>query len=73
MDFPSGYNFKLRGADTWGIIGEAAPRIGVPATEGRGLSALLEAEPFPLDLLKTNKASIRLIVKANKQNANAVM
>ncbi|MDO6536919.1 hypothetical protein Q4523_19925 [Alteromonas stellipolaris] len=66
-------NFKLRGADTWGIIGEAAPRIGVPATEGRGLSALLEAEPVPLALLKTNKASIRLIVKANKQNANAVM
>ncbi|VEL97369.1 hypothetical protein ALT761_02373 [Alteromonas sp. 76-1] len=66
-------NFKLRGADTWGIIGEAAPRIGVPATEGSGLSALLEAEPVPLALLKTNKASIRLIVKANKQNASAVM
>ncbi|WP_156497437.1 hypothetical protein [Alteromonas stellipolaris] len=56
-----------------GHNGEAAPRIGVPATEGRGLSALLEAEPVPLALLKTNKASIRLIVKANKQNANAVM
>ncbi|ANB20162.1 hypothetical protein A6K25_01995 [Alteromonas stellipolaris] len=66
-------NFKLSGADTWGIIGEAAPRVCVPATEGRGLSALLEAEPVPLALLKTNKASIRLIVKANKQNASAVM
>jgi hypothetical protein len=56
-----------------GHNGEAAPRIGVPATEGRGLSALLEAEPAPLALLKTNKASIRLIVKANKQIASAVM
>ena len=56
-----------------GHNGEAAPRIGVPATEGSGLSALLEAEPLPLTLLKTNKASIRLIVKANKQNASAVM
>ena len=56
-----------------GHNGEAAPRIGVPATEGSGLSALLEAEPLPLDVLKTNKASIRLIVKANKQNASAVM
>jgi hypothetical protein len=34
---------------------------------------LLEAEPVPLAFLKTNKASIRLIVKANKQNASAVM
>ncbi len=56
-----------------GHNGEAAPRIGVPATEGSGLSALLEAEPAPLALLKTNKASIRLIVKANKQNARAEM
>jgi hypothetical protein len=56
-----------------GHNGEAAPRIGVPATEGRGLSALLEAEPVPLAFLKTVEASIRLIVKANKQNASAVM
>tara|TARA_R110002153_G_scaffold220930_2_gene373478 strand:+ start:904 stop:1071 length:168 start_codon:yes stop_codon:yes gene_type:complete len=49
-----------------GHNGEAAPRIGVPATEGRGLSALLEAEPAPLALLKTNKASIRLIINTNK-------
>ena len=56
-----------------GHNGEAAPRIGVPATEGSGLSALLEAEPVPLAFFKTNKASIRLIVKANKQNASAVM
>ena len=56
-----------------GHNGEAAPRIGVPATEGRGLSALLEAEPVPLALLKTNKASIRLIVNTNKRNANDVM
>jgi len=56
-----------------GHNGAAAPRIGVPATEGRGLSALLEAEPVPLALLKTVEASIRLIAKANKQNASAVM
>jgi hypothetical protein len=35
-------------------------------TEGNGFSALLEAEPVPLGFLKTNKASIRLIVKVNK-------
>jgi hypothetical protein len=35
-------------------------------TEGNDFSALLEAEPVPLAFLKTNEASIRLIVKANK-------
>ena len=55
-----------------GHNGEAAPRIGVPATEGSGLSALLEAEPAPLALLKTNKASIRLIINTNKYNESAV-
>jgi hypothetical protein len=49
-----------------GNIGEAAPLFGVPATEGRGLSALLEAEPVPLAFLKTVEASIRLIINTNK-------
>ncbi|AUI82749.1 hypothetical protein TE101_10795 [Alteromonas macleodii] len=52
---------------------EVAPRVSVPVTEGNGLSALLEAEPVPLACLKTNKASIRLIVNANKRNDSAVM
>jgi len=56
-----------------GYNGEAAPRKCVRTTEGSDLSALLEAEPVPLALLKTNEASIRLIVKANKQNTSAVM
>ncbi|GMM73840.1 hypothetical protein MTsDn5_37930 [Alteromonas gracilis] len=56
-----------------GHNGEAAPRIGVPATEGSGLSVLLEAEPVPLAFLKTNAASIRLIINTNKQNDSAVM
>ena len=52
---------------------EVAPRVSVPVTEGNDLSALLEAEPVPLAFLKTNEASIRLIVKANKRNDSAVM
>ncbi|AIF98891.1 hypothetical protein EP13_09500 [Alteromonas australica] len=56
-----------------GHNGEAAPRIGVPATEGSDLSALLEAEPVPLAFLKTNKVRIRLIVNTNKQNDCAQM
>ncbi len=56
-----------------GHNGEAAPRIGVPATEGRDLSALLEEEPVPLAFLKTVVVSIRLIINTNKQNASAVM
>jgi hypothetical protein len=49
-----------------GHNGEAAPRIGVPATEGSDLSVLLEAEPVSLAFLKTNKVSIRLIINTNK-------
>jgi hypothetical protein len=56
-----------------GAYGEAAPRIGVPATEGSGLSALLEAVPVPLAFLKTVVVSIRLIIITNKQNASEVM
>ena len=56
-----------------GHNGAAAPRIGVPATEGSGLSVLLEAEPVPLVFLKTVEASIRLIVNTDKQNDCAVM
>jgi hypothetical protein len=56
-----------------GHNGEAAPRIGVPATEGSGLSALLEAVPVPLAFLKTVVVSIRLIIITNKQNASEVM
>ena len=41
--------------------------------KGVNLSALLEAEPVPLALLKTTDASIRLIVNTNKQNDSAVM
>ena len=52
---------------------EVVPRVSVPVTEGNDLSALLEAEPVLLAFLKTIEASIRLIVKANKQNASAVM
>ena len=65
-------NFKLRGADAW-VIMRSSPRVCVPATEGSGLSALLEGKPVPLAFLKTNEASIRLIVNANKQNDCAVM
>jgi len=42
-------------------------------TEGNDFSALLEAEPVPLAFLKTNEASIRLIINTNKQNDSAVM
>tara|TARA_Y100001951_G_C11236383_1_gene237717 strand:+ start:519 stop:701 length:183 start_codon:yes stop_codon:yes gene_type:complete len=52
---------------------EVAPRVSVPVTEGNDFSALLEAELVPLAFLKTNEASIRLIVKANKRNDSAVM
>jgi len=52
---------------------EVAPRVSVPVTEGDDFSALLEAEPVPLAFLKTNEASIRLIVNANKRNDSAVM
>jgi len=51
-----------------GHNGEAALHVCVPANEGSGLSALLEAEPVPLVFLKTVDASIRLIVNTNKQN-----
>jgi len=34
--------------------------------KGVNLSALLEAEPVPLALLKTTAASIRLIINTNK-------
>ncbi|AMJ85602.1 hypothetical protein AV939_02785 [Alteromonas sp. Mac1] len=56
-----------------GHNGEAAPRKCVRTTEGSDLSALLEAEPVPLALLKTVVVSIRLIINTNKQNASAVM
>ena len=52
---------------------EVAPRVSVPATEGSGLSALLEGKPVPLAFLKTTDASIRLIVSANKHNDREVM
>ncbi len=41
--------------------------------KGVVFSALLEAEPVPLVCLNTDEASIRLIVKTNKQNDFAVM
>ncbi len=41
--------------------------------KGVDLSALLEAEPVPLVCLKTDEASIRLIVNTNKQNDCALM
>ncbi|ANB20148.1 hypothetical protein A6K25_01925 [Alteromonas stellipolaris] len=56
-----------------GHNGEAAPRNCVRTTEGSDLSALLEAEPVPSAFLKTNEASIRLIVNTNKRNDCAVM
>jgi len=40
--------------------------------KGVSLSALLEAEPVPLVFLKTDEASIRLIVNTDKQNASAL-
>ena len=44
--------------------------VSVRATEGSELSALLEAEAVPSALLKTVKASIRLIANTDKQNAS---
>ncbi len=41
--------------------------------KGVDLSALLEAEPVPLVCLKTDEASIRLIVNTNKQNTSALL
>ena len=45
---------------------EVTPRVSVPVTEGNDLSVLLEAEPVPLAFLKSNAASIRLIINTNK-------
>ncbi|AUI84791.1 hypothetical protein TE101_20690 (plasmid) [Alteromonas macleodii] len=51
-----------------------APRVNASERpKGEVLSALLEAEPVPLVFLKTNEASIRLIVNTNKRNDCAVM
>ena len=41
--------------------------------KGVNLSDLLEAEAVPSAFLKTNEASIRLIVNTNKQNDCAQM
>ena len=51
-----------------------APRVNASERpKGVDFSALLEAEPVPLVCLKTDEASIRLIVNTNKQNDFAVM
>ena len=66
-------NIKLSGAFAWGIMAKP-PRVNASERpKGVVLSALLEAEPVPLVFLKTNEASIRLIVNTNKQNDRAVM
>ncbi len=66
-------NIKLSGAVAWGIMAKP-PRVNASERpKGVVLSALLEAEPFPLVCFKTIEASIRLIVNTNKQNGCAVM
>ena len=61
-------NIKLSGAVAWGIMAKP-PRVNASERpKGVVFSALLEAKPVPLVCLKTVKASIRLIVNANKQN-----
>ena len=66
-------NIKLSGAVAWGIMAKP-PRVNASERpKGVDFSALLEAEPVPLVFLKTNEASIRLIVNTNKRNDCAVM
>ena len=66
-------NIKLSGAFAWGIMARP-PRVNASERpKGVVFSALLEAEPVPLVFLKTDEASIRLIVNTNKRNDCAVM
>ena len=65
-------NIKLSGAVAWGIMAKP-PRVNASERpKGVDFSALLEAESVPLVCLKTDEASIRLIVNTNKQNDGAV-
>ena len=67
------HNIKLSGAVAWGIMAKP-PRVNASERpKGVVLSALLEAEPVPLVCLKTDEASIRLIVNADKKNDCALM
>jgi len=51
-----------------------APRVNASERpKGEVLSALLEAEPVLLVCLKTDEASIRLIINTNKQNDCALV
>ncbi|WP_207308449.1 hypothetical protein, partial [Alteromonas sp. KUL17] len=67
------YNIKLSGAVTWGTMAKP-PRVNASERpKGVVFSALLEQKPVPLVFLKTNEASIRLIVNADKKNDCALM
>ena len=66
-------NIKLSGAVAGGIMAKP-PRVNASERpKGVVFSALLEAEPVPLVCLKTDKASIRLIVNTDKKNDCALM
>ena len=67
------HNIKLSGAVAWGIMAKPTRVNASERPKGVAFSALLEVEPVPLVFLKTNEASIRLIVNTDKKNDCVLM